>query len=154
MLYRAKYTTLAEIKIPANAQSGKNFQFNTQQQLQTVLGDQRVIVEAMETYPNTAMAKSPLTNTNVVAAAADIMNATLTLQFGTFQGISQFPLASLCRIIPNPNSYSPAVFDLTMFREMFKIDWTKSYVTLTDTAPTATAFSYVFNVYYDYLPTL
>lgn len=154
MLYRAKYTTLAEIKIPANAQSGKNFQFNTQQQLQTIIGDQRVIIEAMETYSDDSMTKSPLTNTNPVASAADIMNATLTLQFGTFQGISQFPLSSMVRIIPNQSSYTPGVFNLLMFREMYKIDWTKSYVTLTDTAPTATAFSYVFNVFYDYLSTL
>lgn len=153
MNYRAKYTCLAEIKIPANGQSGKNFNFESQQQLQTIMGDQRVVIEALETYSDVALTKSPLTNTNVVASAADIANAVLTLQFGTFQGISQMPLASLCRIIPNQNDYSPAVFDLTLFREMYKIDWTKSYITLVDTAPTATAFSYVFNVFYDYLPT-
>ncbi len=153
MMYRAKYTCLAEIKIPANGQANKNFNFESQQQLQTVMGDQRVIVEAIEVYSNASLTKSPLTSTNPVAAAADIKNATLTLQFGTFQGVAQLPLASLCRVIPNPNSYTPAVFDLFLFREMYKIDWTKSYITLVDTAPTATAFSYLFNVFYDYLPT-
>lgn len=152
MLYRAKYSCLAEIQIPAAAQAGKNFQFRSQQQLQTVTGDQRVIVEAMETYSSAALTRSPLTSTLPVAAAADILNATLTLQFGTFQGIAQYPLASLCRIIPNPNSYTPAVFDLTLFRDMYKIDWTKSYITLVQNAPTVTAFAYCFNVYYDYLP--
>lgn len=152
-MYRIKYSTIAEIKIPANAQAGKTFAFETQQQLQTVSGDQRVIVEAIECYSDSALTKSPLTNTNVVATAADIANATLTLQFGTFQGISMLPLASLVRIIPDAANYTPGVFDLTMFREMYKIDWTKSYITLVDTAPTATVFSYVFNVCYDYLPT-
>lgn len=152
MLYRAKYTCLAEIQIPAAAQAGKTFTFKSQQQLQTVMGDQRVIVEAMETYSSAALTRSPITSTNPVAAAADILNAVLTLQFGTFQGVAQFPLASLCRIIPNPNSYTPAVYELTLFREMYKIDWTKSYITLVNTAPTVTAFSYVFNVFYDYLP--
>lgn len=151
-MYRAKYTCLAEIVIPANAQAGKTFTFKSQQQLQTVMGDQRVIVEAMETYSSSALSKSPITSTNVVAAAADIQNAVLTLQFGTFQGIAQFPLASLCRIIPNSSSYTPAVFDLVLFREMYKIDWTKSYITLVSNAPTTSTFSYVFNVFYDYLP--
>lgn len=154
MNYRAKYTCLAEIKMPANSAGNKNYSFEPQSQLQTIMGDQRVIVEALETYSDQSLTKSPLTSTNVVATAADIMNATITLQFGTFQGIAQYPLASLVRIIPNQNDYTPGVFALTMFREMFKIDWGKSYITLVDTAPTTTVFSYVFNVYYDYLPTL
>lgn len=152
MLYRAKYTTLVEIKIPAGGQPNAQYPFETQQQLQTIMGDQRVIVEGIETYSNAALTNSPLTTANPVAAPADIKNATLTLQFGTFQGIAQFPLASLCRIIPDTGNYSPAVRDLVLFREMFRIDWTKSYITLTAAAPTVTAFSYVFNVYYDYLP--
>jgi len=152
MLYRAKYTSLAEIKIPANAKANKNFNFLFQQQLQTVMGDQRVIIEAMETYSEDSMAFSPLTTSNPVATNADIINAVLTLQFGTFQGISQLPLASLCRIIPNQNNYTPGVFQLFLFREMSKVDWTKSYITLVADAPTATEFSYLFNICYDYLP--
>lgn len=152
MLYRAKYTSLAEIKIPANAKANKNFNFLFQQQLQTVMGDQRVIIEAMETYSDASLTNSPLTSSNVVASAADIANAVLTLQYGTFQAISQLPLASLCRIIPNQNDYTPGVYQLFLFREMWKVDWTKSYITLVADAPTTTEFSYVFNMCYDYLP--
>jgi len=151
-MYRAKYSCLVEVLIPANGQPNKNYQFQFQYQLQTIMGDQRVIVEAMETYSDAALTKSPITTNSPVATAADIANATLTLQFGTFQGISQFPLASLNRILPDQSNYSPGVVDLTMFREMYRIDWTKSFITLVDTAPTATPFSYVFNMYYDYLP--
>jgi len=155
MLYRAKYTSLAEIKIPANAKANKNFNFLFQQQLQTVMGDQRVIIEAMETYSDSAIKFSPLTTSNPVATSDDILNAVLTLQFGTFQGISQLPLASLSRMIPYANAAAqttPGVYQLMLFREMSKVDWTKSYITLVADAPTATEFSYLFNICYDYLP--
>lgn len=150
--YRAKYTVLVQVPISAAAQANKTFNFEQQQQLQTIFGDQRVVVEAIETYTVAAIAKSPV-NTNLpVATAADLANATLTLQFGTFQGVWQMPLVSLNRVLPDQSNYAPGVIDLMLFREMVRVDWTKSFVQLVDTAPTATPFAYLFNVYYDYLP--
>lgn len=144
---------MIEIKMPANALANKNFSFETQSQVQTIIGDQRVIIEAIETYSIASLTNSPLTSSNPVAAAADITKAVLTLRYGSFEGTSQLPLASLCRITPNTGaSYSPAVWQLPLFRDMTKIDWTKSYVTLVANATTVTAFSFVFGVYYDYLP--
>jgi hypothetical protein len=157
MLYRAKYCCLAEIIVPANSKANKNFNFVFQQQLQTIMGNQTVTIEAMETYSDSHITFSPITTSNPVATAPDILNATLTLQFGTFQGVSQLPLASICRQIPYANAAAqttPGVYQLMMFREMFKIDWTKSYITLVADAPTTTQFSYLFNMFYDYLPVM
>lgn len=151
-MYRGKYFSIIEIKVPANAAANKSFTFETQSQLQTIIGDQRVIIEAIEVYTDTAITHSPITSGNPVATAADIQNACLTLMFGTFEAISQMPLASLCRILPDQNTYSPAVVELALFRDMMKIDWTKSKITLLQAAPTTSAFSYLFGVYYDYLP--
>lgn len=153
MYFRSKYFTTIEVKVPANALANKNFNFDTQSQVQTIIGDQRVLIEAIETFSITQLTNSPLTSSNPVAAAADITKAVLTLRFGSFEGMSQRPLASMCRGLPNTGaSYSPAVFELATFRDMTKIDWTKSYVTLVANATTLTTFSFVFGVYYDYLP--
>lgn len=153
MYFRSKYFTAIEIKMPANALANKNYPFETQSQVQTIIGDQRVLIEAIEVYSIASLTNSPLTSTNPVAAAADITKAVLTLRYGSFEGMSQMPLASLCRMIPNTGaSYSPAVWQMQQFRDMMKIDWTKSYVTLVANATTVSAFSFVFGVYYDYLP--
>lgn len=152
--FRGKYFTLIEVKMPANSAANKSYTFEWQSQVQTILGDQRVAVEAIEVYTNLAITHSPLTTTFPVAAPADIRNTSLTLLFGTFEGISTIPLASLCRTLPDQANYSPAVEDLTLFREMQKVDWVRSKVTLVNTAPTVTEFSYLFGVWYDYLPTI
>ncbi len=152
-MFRTKYFTMVEVKMPANSQANKTYTFETQTQVQTIIGDQTVLVEAIETYNISDITNSPLTTANPVAAQADIINATLTLMFGGFEGISQIPLASLKRTIPIA-TVSASVFQLMTFRDMVKIDWTKSKITLVANAPTATAFSYVFGIYYDYLTNL
>lgn len=152
MNFRAKYFTCIEVKVPAGAVANKNYNFDPQSQVQTILGDQRVSIEAIENYPNGAIGFSPLTSINPVAAPGDITVAVLTLRYGSFEGTSQIPLAALTRFIPDAAAYTPAVWELPKFRDMVKIDWTKSYVTLVAAPATATAFSYLFGVYYDYLP--
>ena len=128
------------------------FYFQSQPQLQSVSGGQRVFVRAIETYSTNALALSPLTAGNAVAAPAAIVNAVLTLSVLGTESLRQIPLAVLNRVWTDPAggaAYTPFVIQPFFLLNMFGIDWTKSYVT-TIGAAAGTPFSYLFGVYYEY----
>lgn len=154
-MFRTKFYTTIEIVVGAGIAAGQDVNFQTQNQLQTIMNDKRVIVECVETYANTTLTRSPLSNNNTVATAADLKNAVLTLQIAGRDGFYRCPLARLNPIIPDSlagGTYAPAAFNPLFFRDLITVDWTKSRVTLVAAPPGPTPFSYVFGVYYDYLP--
>jgi hypothetical protein len=153
MLFRAKYFTIIECVMPANAKANQKVTFNPQTDVQTIIGDQTVVIEAIETYTKQDITNSPLTTANPTAAAGDLTRATLLLRSGTFEQLSQMPLASLRRVIPDAANYAPSVWQLMQFRDLTRIDWTKSGIILVADAVTVTKFSFLFGVYYDYLKT-
>lgn len=153
-MFRAKYYTIIELVVPTGISAGQDINFVTQSQLQTIMGDKRVIIECIETYSNQAITHSPLSNGNVVATPAAIKNATLTLQIAGRDGFYRCPLARMNPIIPDAVTAAnvvPAVWNPLYFRDLITVDWTKSRITVVQ-APAAAPFSYLFGVFYDYLP--
>lgn len=152
---RVKNFQLVELIIGASI-TGLNASvyFQQQPQLQSFnLPNQRVFIKAIETYSSNAVFQSPITPTNPVASPFDISNAVLTIVEQTSENKKQVPLAALNRVWPSAGGNIPPALDLFQFKNLFTVDWSKSYVTVLSTAPTR-PFSYLFGVYYDYEPDL
>lgn len=138
---------LLELVIPANAGANRDFFFQNQPQLQSVIGDKTVFVKAVETFNDECISFSPMTAGNPIATAAELQIAVLTLNEGGTENKKQIPLGAMNRIWDTaPFTWQPFVF-----KDVWAIDWTKSYVTLVDTGPGA-QFSFLFGVHYDYEP--
>jgi hypothetical protein len=149
-MFRTKRFELVELIIAATV-AGQNTQvfFQNQPQLQSISGDQTVYVKCVEVFDVLDIAKSPFTSGNNVATVADLQNATLTLVNDAQETLRRIPLAILHRSFNS--TASPAVYQQFLLKNVFKVDWTKSYVTLVAT-PAALPFSYLFGVHYDYEP--
>lgn len=150
MMPRTKRFQLVELIIPASV-TGNNQQtyFQNQPQLQSISGDRRIFMKGLATYSQDTLASSPLTTASPVATAADLLNGVLVLSVDGEYSMNMIPLSDLCRT--QTTSLTPSNFDLFLIDDVFKIDWTKSYVQ-TIVAPAIVPFSYIFAVYYDYKP--
>ena len=124
-----------------------------QPQLQSYLNGNVVYVKAIETFSDQAITTSPLTSGNPVATAADIAAATLTLVVKGWESIKQVPLAMLNRMYSDTGAgFVPFnQTQLFLLKDVFEIDWGKSYVT-TQTAGATVPFSFLFGVHYSYEP--
>ena len=143
---------LVELIIPATVTGFNQFTYFQQQpQLQSTSANQTVYVKAIETYSVQALTTSPLTSGSPVASEANIANGVLVLNIAGTLKFQNIPLADLNRIIQSPGAACPGVYDLFQFRNLWEIDWTKSYVT-TVAAPINPPFSYLFGVHYGYEP--
>lgn len=152
-MFRTKRFQLVELIITA-AVTGNNstVYFQNQPQLQSIQGDRKIYIKSIETYSSKAIAKSPLTAGNTTATPADIINAVLTLSVKGEESLRQIPLCDLNRTIADTGAnYAPAVWQQFLLKNIFEVDWTKSYVTVLST-PAAAPFSYLFGVHYDYEP--
>lgn len=123
--------------------------FQNQPQLQSVIGGQTVYIRAITTYSNNALTTSPLTSGSPVATPADIQNAVITLDVLGTESLRKIPLADLNRTWADPGAYTPFVIQPLLLKDMFGINWTKSYVT-TPAALAATPISFLFGVWYEY----
>lgn len=134
---------LFEVPIPAAAAAGQRIYIGDQPQLRSQSG-QMVMIESIETFNNNAIARSPF-STLTTAINADITNAILVLNIGGFEDIQGVPLAVLNRIqIPLvANAFNDDLFTLN---DLYRVDWTKSYVQLNG-APSG-AIAYLFGVRY------
>lgn len=143
---------MVELIIPATV-TGFNqaTYFNQQPQLQSTSANQTVYVKAIETFSVQALTTSPLTSGSPVASEVNIQNGVLVLNIAGTLKFQNIPLAILNRVIQSPGAACPSVFDLFQLRNIWEIDWTKSYVT-TVAAPTNPPFSYLFGVHYSYDP--
>jgi hypothetical protein len=88
-----------------------------------------------------------------MAAPADLLNGTLTLNVAGTLDYQQIPLTSLNRAYVDANAALGAagtnnahVNDLFLFEDLYQVDWTKSYVQLIKAPPGAVPYSYIFQV--------
>lgn len=132
---------LLELQIPI-AGAGQRIYFQDQPQLRSQSGT-TVFIESIETFGITALALSPF-SANTVATLADIINGVLVLNVGGYEDIQAVPLALLNRV--NDHATIPFSWDLFTLNDLYKVDWTKSYVQIQ--AANAAAFSYIFGVRY------
>jgi hypothetical protein len=143
---------LVELIIPATVTGfGQFTYFQQQPQLQSTMGNQTVYVKAIDVITNQALTTSPLTAGSPVASPADIMNAVLVLNIAGTLKFQNIPLALMNRVQQSPGAACPAVYDLFQLRNIWEIDWTKSYVT-TVAPPGDAPFSYLFGIHYSYEP--
>jgi hypothetical protein len=139
---------MVELIIPATITGMNAFTYFQQQpQLQSMTNNQTVYVRAIETFSVDTLTTSPLTTGSPVATNANIQNATLVLNIAGTLKFQNIPLGILNRNILS----NPAVFDLFQLKNIFEVDWTKSYVT-TVGVPIDAPFSYLFGVHYSYSP--
>lgn len=134
---------LVELQIPIAA-AGQRIYFQDQPQLRSQSGTM-IFIQSIEVFSENAAPFSWLSN-NIGAGAAEIQNGLLVLNVGGYEDIQGIPLAVLNRVIGDPAAYIPSVYDLFLFNDLYKVDWTKSYVQLA--AANAAAFSYLFGVRY------
>lgn len=125
--------------------------FTQQPQLQTIVNDKQIYVKGIETFSNGALTTSPLTSGNPVATPADIQNATLTLVVEGTETLKRIPLALLNRSFATGGAFVPLASNLFMLKNIFEVNWVKSYVTVV-LAPASVPFSYLFGVHYEYAP--
>lgn len=135
---------LVELQIPATAAAGQRVYFQDQAQLRSQVG-QNIYIQSIETFGTNAGALSWLSN-NPLAGAVELQNAMLVLNIDGREDINGIPLAVLNRVIPDAAAYIPSVYDLFLFNDLLKVDWTKSYIQLT--AGTGAAYAYLFGVRY------
>jgi hypothetical protein len=149
-MYRATASQTIELIVPSTAGANSPIYFQNQPQLQSVRGDRKIYIEGIETFNVNSLAASPLTAGSPVAANADIINATLTLNVaGTLQ-YQQIPMSSLVRgwVDGLAGSVNAHVEEIFGFEDLYEVDWTKSYVQLINGPVSAPPYSYIFNVYY------
>lgn len=142
------------VELICNNISGNNQQifFQQQPQLQGFnLPGQRVYIQAIETFSNSALTFSPITTNNPVATFDQIQNTVLTIVEGTKENRKQIPLAQINRVWPIAGSFVPFPAPLMVFTNLFAVSWTKSYVTCVQ-QPTSQPFSFLFGVHYSYNP--
>lgn len=151
-MFRTKRFQLIELIVPATVTAANsNVMFGNQPQLQSILGD-NVYVKAIEVFSDRALAASPLSTGTTVANSAAIRNATLTLLIKGEESMQKIPLTMLSRIFTDTGgTFVPNVYQLFLLKNIFEVDWTKSYLTLV-AAPAAPPLSYLFGIHYDYDP--
>jgi hypothetical protein len=143
---------LVELIIPATVTGfNQTTYFQQQPQLQSITGSRTVYIKAIDVITNQALAFSPLTSGSPVASPADIQNGVLVLNIAGTLMFQNIPLALMNRVIQSPGAACPSVYDLFQLKNIWEVDWTKSYVT-TVNAPTDNPFSYLFGIHYSYEP--
>lgn len=135
---------LVELQVPAAATAGQRIFFQDQPQLRSQSGTQ-VFIESIETFGRVALALSPF-SALPVAVAADIANAILVLNIAGYEDLQGVPLAVLNRVNPNAAIYQASVQELFLLNDLYRVDWTKSYVQL-QAAPSGN-IAYLFGVRY------
>ncbi len=146
MNYNIKTTKyqLVELQVPAAAAAGQRIFFQDQPQLRSQSGTQ-IFIESVETFAAGALAISPF-SALPVAVAADITNGILVLNIAGYEDLQGVPLAALNRVVPDAAAYVPGVQDLFLLNDLYRVDWTKSYVQL-QAAPSGN-IAYLFGVRY------
>lgn len=134
---------LFELAVPATAAAGQRIYIGDQPQLRSQSG-QMVIIESIETFSNVALARSPF-SVLTTALNADLTNAILVINVAGFEDLQGVPLALLNRV---QGAAVPSVFcqDLFTTDNLYRVDWTKSYIQL-NAAPSG-AIAYLFGVRY------
>jgi len=138
-----------ELQIPAAAVAGNRIYFQDQPILRSQSGT-IVRIQTIEAFSAQALTLSPLSGVAVATAAA-LRNAVLVLNVGGYEDLQGIPLAALNHVYAeNGANFVPFVHEIFTLDDLYKIDWTKSYVQLT--AGTGALYAYVFGVRYTSTP--
>lgn len=156
-MFKSPRFQLVELIMTATATGAlQTIYFQSQPQLQSVTGDNRVYIKALEVFGRSQILSSPLTAGNPVAQDVDLANAVLTLSVNGSLDFQFLPLSRLNQVQSNNAGGNNTNGHIFLLRNVYKIDWTKSYIT-TILAPgsggtTAGPLSYLFGVHYGYKP--
>lgn len=136
---------LVELQIPAAGAAGQRFYFQDQPQLRSQSG-RMIIIESIETFSDQAVPQSPLSN-NPGPTVAQLTSAFLVLNIAGYEDLQLIPMAALNRVYADTGAgFVPFVHDLFTLADLYRVDWTKSYVQLA--AAAGTAFAFLFGVRY------
>lgn len=142
--------TLVELFVGATvAGNGAQVPFNDQPLLRTQQG-QKVYIQAIETFSDQAFAQTA--SGNLVAPAAQIQNALLTLSVNNFFQIKQVPLARINNIWGDPANFVPFTENIMVFDNLTDVIWTESYLEFGQSPAGAVPFSFLFGVHYSLQP--
>jgi|SRR5882724_197476 len=144
---------LVELVVPATQTGPGQLTFAQVPQLQS-LYDTRFLVYilAIDVYTNEELTFSPFNANNPIATGLDLANTVLTLVKIGDEAHKFIPLIELRRF-SSPVTMTPSLRDPFRFPDEWQIDWTKSYLQLVKTPPSAPVFSYMLGVHYSYYPT-
>lgn len=151
-MFKSKYFQFVELIIPGTVTTGNiDTVFQQQPQLQSITGDKKIYVKAIEAYTSSDVLQSPLSGT-VGPNSTDLANAVLTFRIKGTDLIKQIPLSRLRPL----TSGSPSNYNQWLMKNNYEIDWTNSRVTTLiqpgTGGTTAPVFAYLFGVHYDYEP--
>lgn len=132
---------LFELPVPATATAGQRIYIGDQPQLRSQSG-QAVYIQSIETFTTNALTKSPF-SALTTALNADLINAILVLNVGGYEDLQGVPLVLLNRVQSAGVSFCQDLFGIS---DLYKVDWTKSYIQL-NAAPSG-AIAYLFGVRY------
>ena len=136
--------SLVELRVPGVAvsgQSGVQFNFLDQPYLRPDVAS----IRAITLYTFNSITGSPV-STGTLASVAITKTASLTLVSDGFNIVQKLPVVAL-NVIQNAST-DPFVREYTMFNNL-RVDWTKSFVSMTAAPANTTDIYFVFGVYYD-----
>lgn len=140
----ARRFQLVELQVITALVQNSQLYFQDQPQLRSQ-PDQIVIVDAIECYNEETVANAP--SGRDVVPNADLLKCFLTVNI---QGTDEMKYIPLTRLQPIQSAGVASVFNPLLLDQIANIDWTKSYITSTDTV--AINQSFLFGVYYRYQP--
>jgi len=153
--FQTSHFELIEIIVGANGIApGANatIPFKNQDQLQTYLGGKTVYIKAVETYSDQVFATSPISSGVAVATVADMANAAVTFTIKGKKLIDGVPMSRFNLMWADTGAaFVPYTFNPFCLRDVFEVDWTKSFVQVI-AAPVAVPFSYLFGIHYSDQP--
>lgn len=153
-MFKSTYFQLVELVIPATVTGNlQDTYFQQQPQLQSITGDKKIFIKAIEAYTSQDILQSPLTPGTTVANATDLANALITFREVGTDLKKQIPLVRLRNTF---NGATPSNYHQWLFNNTYQIDWTQSRIT-TILAPgtggtTGAPLSYLIGVHYSYSP--
>jgi hypothetical protein len=138
---------LVELNVVANATAGSRIYFQDQPQLRSQSG-QLIYIDSITPLSSAVLPVAP-SSQNPVVGRADFINAVLTLNVDGKEDRLYIPLSELNPIDADTALPSvPYVRERLVWNNLYKVDWTKSYIQLSQVATLAPPFSYVFGVWY------
>lgn len=136
------------IKSVGAKDAGTRIYIGDQPQLRTI-ENRAVQVTAITAYPIGAVPVALSGNVN--APLADFVNTFLTINVASIDKYLNIPFVELNPVLPNPDSFSPAIQDYFTLNKTLNIDWTKSYIQFA-AATSAPVCSFLIGVRYYVLP--
>lgn len=142
---------LVSLQVPVAQLGQQRFNFVDQPQLRSELKGKTVYIDGIEAYNSDDMSINNFGQALITPAIMKTAYLTLFIGDAKVRGnmgeyVNFMPLVSIHRVQAGTN---PFVRELVMFPGQ-TVDWSKSYVTVGTPIGGATAYSFMFNVYYHF----